>query len=276
MSVNFSKIQDTQTPPPLFERGAPMWHAPYIARQMLQYHLGESHDIASRRPEIINNIINWISEKLNLSDGMHLLDLGCGPGLYTSRFAERGLHVTGVDYSQNSINYAQEQDNNSTYICQDYTSLKLADNQFDVVMMIYGDLCVLSDAERDGLLSKINRWLKPDGAFVFDVTTPQVHAYLKDHKSWSVAPDGGFWKPTPYMVLEQGFMYDDDVTLEQFILIQDDGAQTVYRNWYRDYTPETLSHMLKNNGYNQVETYADLTGQPYTDGSDWIGVIAKP
>jgi 2-polyprenyl-3-methyl-5-hydroxy-6-metoxy-1,4-benzoquinol methylase len=96
---NLQQTHQSQTPPPLFERGAPMWNDPYIATQMLEYHLDDSHDIASRRPEIIDQTVMWISDKLNLQAGMHLLDLGCGPGLYTRRFAEAGLKTTGVDYS---------------------------------------------------------------------------------------------------------------------------------------------------------------------------------
>jgi len=276
MQLDFTAIHQSQTPPPLFERGAPMWHDPHISKQMLEYHLAETHDIASRRPQVIDRIVAWITETLNLSGGMGLLDLGCGPGLYTSRFARQGLQVTGVDYSENSIDYARGHDSHSTYLRQDYTSLDLPENQFDVVMMIYGDFCVLSDNDRDNLLGKIKRWLKPDSAFVFDVTTPQVHAYLGKHLRWSVAPDGGFWKPEPYLVLEQGFVYPDDITLEQFIVIEDDGTQTVYRNWYQDYTPETVSRMLQDNGYNQIEIYGDLTGTPYTGDSDWCGVVARP
>jgi len=275
MHIDLKTIEQSQTPPPLFKRGAPMWNDPYIAKQMLNFHLGESHDIASRRPEIINTIVTWIHDTLSLSAGKALLDLGCGPGLYTRRFAQRGLQVTGVDFSENSIDYAMSQDSDSTYICQDYTSLDLPDNAFDVVMMIYGDFCVLSDSERDNLLANVRRWLKPDGAFVFDVTTPKLHAYLEHHRTWFAKPEGGFWTDQPYMVLEQGFAYPEQVRCEQFIVMTDDGSHTLYRNWYRDYTPDTITPILQANGYNQIETYTDLAGTPYTDDSEWCGVIAR-
>lgn len=35
-----------------------------------------------------------------------VLDLSCGPGLYTSRFARARLQVTGVDFSRSTIDYA--------------------------------------------------------------------------------------------------------------------------------------------------------------------------
>jgi len=253
-----------------------MWNDPYIAQQMLEFHLAESHDIASRRPDTISDTVQWITRKLNLTSEHDLLDLGCGPGLYTRRFAERGVQVTGVDYSQNSIDYARNHDHHSQYVCQNYTELTLSDNSFDVIMMIYGDLCVLSPVERDHLLANIKRWLKPRGAFIFDVTTPQVHAYLENYIHWSVEPNGGFWKPSQHLVLEQGFVYPDDITMQQYTVVESDGQQTLYRNWYQDYTYETLTALLIEKEYNQHELFSDLTGKSYTNESDWIGVIAKP
>ena len=275
MPIDIQNIQDSQTPPPLFERGAPMWHDPYIAKQMLDYHLDSSHDIASRSPKRIEETINWIWKQLNLSAGMSLLDLGCGPGLYTSRFAKRGLQVVGIDYSQNSIDYARQSDPVSTYLCQDYTSLNVMEQQFDVITMIYGDFCVLSDSERDQLLATIRDLLKPNGSFVFDVTTPQVHAYLHNYRHWSVAPQGGFWKPAPYVVLEQGFTYPDDVYLQQYVVLEDSGLQTIYRNWYHDYTPSTLTDMLKHNEYSNFEIYGGLDSSDFVDNSDWCAVILQ-
>ena len=39
---------------------------------------------------------------------MNILDLGCGPGLYASEFAMRGHSVTGIDFSAESIRFAEE------------------------------------------------------------------------------------------------------------------------------------------------------------------------
>ena len=89
LNLDIQQIHQSLTPPPLFERGEPMWHDPYIAKQMLTYHLNESHDIASRRPEAIDSIVAWITQRLGLQAGMSLLDLGCGPGLYTADLHNR-------------------------------------------------------------------------------------------------------------------------------------------------------------------------------------------
>lgn len=273
--LNLQHLNTLKTKPPLFERGASMWNDPYISTQMLAFHLNESHDIASRRPEVISSTVKWITTKCNLKAGMHLLDLGCGPGLYTRRFAENGLQVTGIDYSQNSIDYAKSHDSQSTYIYQNYVDMEFADNLFDVVMMVYGDFCVLSDEERDKLLAKIHNILKTDGYFVFDVTQPQHHHYLENYNQWSIVPDGGFWMPEPHLVLEHGFLYADNISLEEYIVIQSDGTQTIFRNWYHDYTPTSIVPLLAAQHLDAFEFYSDLLGTPYSEESDWCGVIAQ-
>ena len=50
-------------------------------------------------------------DNLNLKPGDVVLDLGCGPGLWTHLLAEKvkpNGRVVGLDFSQNLINYAME------------------------------------------------------------------------------------------------------------------------------------------------------------------------
>jgi 2-polyprenyl-3-methyl-5-hydroxy-6-metoxy-1,4-benzoquinol methylase len=111
--------------PPLFEPGeALFWNDPHISKQMLAAHLDPEFEGASRPPPVIERTVDWLTTKLGLQPGDRLLDLGCGPGLYCTRFAERGVQVTGVDYSRRSIDYAvaqaQVRDLPIKYLHQDY------------------------------------------------------------------------------------------------------------------------------------------------------------
>lgn len=99
-------LQLQQKPVP-FESGEPFfWNDPHISAQMLKVHLDPNIDAASRIPETIDRSVQCIIETLALKTDDAVLDLGCGPGLYASRFARAGLQVTGVDYSRSSIDYA--------------------------------------------------------------------------------------------------------------------------------------------------------------------------
>jgi SAM-dependent methyltransferase len=215
---------------------------------------------------------------LRLETGDSLLDLGCGPGLYASRFARLGFHVTGVDYSRRSIeyaaNYANENGLNIQYRYQNY--LELTDeNQYEAVFLIYGDFCPLSPEQRSTLLKNIHRALKPGGRFVLDVTTRECRKKHSNQNRWYAA-ESGFWKPGPHLVLEEGFDYPEQfIWLDQYTVVEPDEKITVYRNWFQDYTTETITAELQQHGFDVDSLYGDLTGKPYAPDSEWIGIVAS-
>jgi hypothetical protein len=87
--------------------------------------------------------------------------------------------------------------------------------------------------------------------------------------------DTGFWKPGPHLVLEQGFDYpEQDIYLDQFVVIEEDGTLSVYRNWFQDYTRETITAEVEAGGFAVQGVWNDLTGTPYTEGGEWVGVVA--
>ena len=138
--MNLQKLKELQQKPAPFTPGEPLfWDDPHISTQMLKAHLDPSNDLASRRPETIDRSVQWLIKTLNLQPGDSVLDLGCGPGLYTSRLATFGLKVTGVDYSRSSILYAQkfsqEHQLAIEYRYQNYLELK-EENSFDSVLLI--------------------------------------------------------------------------------------------------------------------------------------------
>lgn len=82
----------------LYQRGSHnLWTDTHIAQHMLKAHLDYTHDAASRNIRTIQRTVTWIDA---VSEGKRtLIDLGCGPGIYTQAFADRGYTVTGVDIS---------------------------------------------------------------------------------------------------------------------------------------------------------------------------------
>ena len=267
-----------QKPAPFTPGEALFWDDPHISAQMLQVHLNPDIDVASRKAETIDRSVQWLIERLELKPGDAILDLGCGPGLYASRFARARFQVTGVDYSHRSIayasNYASENKLNICYRYQNYLELQDED-LYDAAVLIYGDFCPLNPEQRSKLLRNIHRALKPNGKFVLDVTT---RAHRKKHgvrNGWHVA-ESGFWKPGTHLVLEDGFDYpEQSIWLDQFIVVEADAKVFVYRNWFQDYTPESITVELARGGFSVEGLWGDLTGIPYTPESEWIGLITS-
>ena len=272
-----AKLIDLQKKPDPFTPGEPLfWDDSYISFQMLKAHLDPDTDAASRRPDVIDRSVAWLIQQLGLQPGDSILDLGCGPGLYASRFARAGLQVTGVDYSHRSIdyaiNYSQENNLEIAYRYQNYLELE-DENQYDAAFLIYGDFCPLNPRQRSQLLKNVYHALKQNGKFVLDVTTRKHRKKHGSRNGWR-ALESGFWKPGPHLVLEEGFDYpEQSIWLDQMITMEADGKISIYRNWFQDYTPDSIQVELEQSGFHLESLWGDLTGQPYTSESEWIGLI---
>ena len=278
MNLIISKLLPLQQKPAPFTTGEPLfWDDPHISAQMLQAHLNPDLDAASRRPETIDRSVKWMIETLALQPGDSILDLGCGPGLYASRLARAGYKVTGVDYSRRSIayatKYADEKGLDICYRYQNYIDLD-DENQYDAALLIYGDLCPLAPDLRSRLLQNILRALRPSGKFILDVST-RAQRKLHGKKNKWYAVESGFWKPGPHIVLEEGFDYpEQSIWLDQYAVIEADGKVSVYRNWFQDYTPDSITAELTRGGFCVESLWGDLTGASYHPESEWIGLIA--
>lgn len=269
-------IELQQKPEPFTPGEALFWDDPHISAQMLEAHLNPDIDAASRRPDTIDCSVKWLIETLELQVGDSILDLGCGPGLYASRFARAGLQVTGVDYSRRSLEYASKyaEENNLeiAYRYQNYLELN-DENEYEAAFLIYGDFCPLSPEQRARLLQNVYRALKPNGNFVLDVSTRECRKKHGINNRWSTLKSG-FCKPGPHLLLEDGFEYPElSIWLDQFVVIEANGKVSVYRNWFQDYTPESITAELVQSGFSVESLWGDLTGQSCTPASEWIGVI---
>ena len=158
--LDFASLMKASDKPELFCKDeVNFWVDPYISEHILYAHLDDDTDEGSRKYETIIKSVLWISEKLEMDKGAKLLDLGCGPGLYSEHFCGQGFDVTAIDFSESSIKYAKEEAEANKYeikyLCEDYLKIDYQE-EFVVITLIYGDLCVLSPKDRDILLAKIN------------------------------------------------------------------------------------------------------------------------
>ena len=276
--LDIIRLKEFQQKPAPFTPGEPLfWDDPHISGQMLATHLDPDTDLASRKPETIDKSVGWLMGALGLEQGDKLLDLGCGPGLYANRFAQLGIEVTGVDYSKRSIEYARSYAEmmglEITYRYENYLDLE-DQGLYDAAVLIFGDYCVLDPAGRRKLLHNIYRALRPRGRFAMDVSSLNLSGHQTEKDSWYAA-DAGFWRPTPHLVLENGFKYPDKmIYLDQYIVIDENGRMTVYRNWFQDFDQAMIVDELEAAGFDVLSVWSDLTGTPYQEESEWIGVVA--
>ena len=150
-------VQRSAVPIPWAEGDNIPWNEPGFSRRMLVEHLTQAHDAASRRFEIIDRQVNWIHSTLLECQPTNILDLGCGPGLYSSRLAFLGHTCHGIDYSPASIEYALESAQRDhlpcTYVCQDMRKADFPHGN-GLVMLIYGEFNVFRIEDAKLILMK--------------------------------------------------------------------------------------------------------------------------
>ncbi|MEQ8824034.1 MAG: class I SAM-dependent methyltransferase [Filomicrobium sp.] len=218
-------------------------------------HLDQDSVLASRPVDAIDRVVDWIDQSLGL-DGASVCDLGCGPGLYASKFAERGAIVHGVDFSWNSIDYARKQaslkNGSVNYLVANYLSAPLPEQQ-DVVTMIYCDFCPLSPIQRQTLLNKIRQTLAPGGKFVFDVFSISAFEGVRERVSFGKNFMDGFWSGNDYFAFQHTFRYEQEsVSLDHFTIVEQERTWDVY-NWLQYFTPGQLRVELEQAGFRTIE-----------------------
>ncbi len=278
--LDFSQLENITKKPKLFTKDkVNFWQDPYISEHILYAHLDDESDEGSRKYETVIKSVLWLTEYMDMPKGSRLLDLGCGPGLYSEHFHGQGFKVTGIDFSQNSIDYAKEEAKASQYdieyICNNYLEIDYTE-EFDVITLIYGDLCVLSHQERDLLLKKVRKALKPGGYLIFDLFTKQYFKKGHENQTWYLSQEEGFWKEDEHLLLHEHFKYKKErVRLEKYTLIMNNGEMQSYHIWKHYFSLKRAKEMLKEHQLNLKDFWSDLCGKPYEIESLWIGMIAQ-
>ena len=260
--MKISQLLKYNKKPDLYTPGtAVMWTDEHISKQLLEVHLNTEIDLASRKKSSIEKTVNWILDKTKKQQ-LNILDLGCGPGLYSEILAQKGHNVTGVDFSKNSIEYARKQADKKHldihYINQNYLKLELNENQFDLIIIIYTDYCVLNPNERSQFLTNIRKWLKPGGTFIFDANSDKNLEKKVSPNSWKIA-ENGFWRNEPYLALSASFLYEKEkVILYQHIVTNDNGNAKIYRFYTHFFSENELAKELTENGFTEFNFYNNV------------------
>ena len=137
----FKDLKEINSRPKPFEfyTADELWTNEHTSKQMLKYHLNESIDASSRNRGFIERSVAWIASRFDVDKNSKIADFGCGPGLYANLLAERGANVTGIDFSENSLNYARqaaaENGLETNYVLANYLAYETAD-RFDLITMI--------------------------------------------------------------------------------------------------------------------------------------------
>jgi len=273
-------VRRQSVPKPWAEGEKIPWHDPDFSRRMLVEHLSQKHDAASRRFAIIDRHVRWIHDQVLQGKPTRILDLGCGPGLYTNRLAKLGHRCVGIDFSPASIAYAREQAEEAglecTYVQQDIRTADYGDG-YGLVMLIFGEFNVFRPAEARVILQKAYRALLPNGFLLLEPHTfAAVVKIGKQPPAWYSA-EKGLFSAEPHLCLQESF-WDaaDKVAIERYYIVNAvTGEVARHAASVQAYTDEEYRSMLAECGFGEVVFYSSLAGSVGSSACDLVGILAQ-
>ncbi|MFC0226556.1 class I SAM-dependent methyltransferase [Serratia aquatilis] len=235
------------------------WNEPLFSERMLQNHLAQEHDWASRRFAIIDQHVNWIDSQLP-AEG-RILDIGCGPGFYLQRLAQKGFQCTGVDFSPASIRYARQQAASAgldiSYHCQDIRQFK-AEATYDFIMMTFGEFNVFSKAESLAILNNAANWLKPGGQLIIEVhTEDEIKRQGESENHWG-AHQQGLFSIRPHLLLtENAWDEQQRVASTAWWVLEQDGEVSLFASHMQAWSNEEYRQSLNDQGIGSITQLTD-------------------
>ncbi|MFH8989307.1 class I SAM-dependent methyltransferase [Streptomyces sp. NPDC017940] len=204
------------------------------------------------------------SPLLSIPPGARVLDLCCGPGVFTVPLARRGYDVTGVDLSPAMLDRARKRAADAgtrvTYVRADAREYE-APGAFDVVLNMFTSFGYFEDpADNARVLRTMHSCLAPGGTLVLDLAGKELLAR----------------RVTPPKVVRRGedLVVQTDTVLDDWARMRSDwvlvrGEQVTRADlvWFV-YSAVELRHMVEEAGFGRVEVFGGFDGRPYDENAE--------
>jgi SAM-dependent methyltransferase len=255
------------------------WDEPGFSERMLKEHLTQEHNMASRRMDIIDRHSAWIHREILSEKKSRILDLVCGPGLYTERFTRLGHSCAGLDFSPASIQYAkfraEEQGLDISYWLEDVRSADYGTG-FNLVTFIFGEFNVFRPSETADMLKKTWLSLEPGGSILIEAHTFELVKQVgQAGPSWQSFTTGLF-SDRPHLMLEENFWdeHTSAATTRYFIIDAESGDTDRFASTMQAYTDDEYERLLSAAGFSAITNYPSLLGKPDEEHAGlivWVG-----
>lgn len=207
-----------------------------------------------------------------------LLELACGTGIQSVRFAQAGFNVTGLDLSQDMLNVAEKRAKSAkkqiSFIQGNMLDLSQV-GKYDFVTCYSDSICYMQDEVEVGdVFKEVYNALNEDGIFIFDVhsiyQTDEVFPGFSYHENaddfamvWDTFED-----EAPHSVVHE----------LTFFIQEEDGRFTRHDEIHEERTYEILTYdvLLEQAGFKSFKLYADFEDvEPTEKSTRWFFVAQK-
>lgn len=196
-----------------------------------------------------------------------ILDLACGKGRYSRYLSQKGYNVTGIDLSEQSINYARQYENERLHFARHDMREVFRPNGFDFILNLFTSFGYFeTDTENVVALRATAESLQPGGKLVIDfMNTEKVIDELVAEEEKQV---GGInFKIT--RGVENGFIV-------KHIRFSDEGQDYTYVERVRALRQEDFLEYFGMVQLRLVDTFGDYELRPYNqEKSDRMIFVLK-
>jgi ubiquinone/menaquinone biosynthesis C-methylase UbiE len=199
-----------------------------------------------------------------------LLDLCCGSGRHSIRFAERGVEPVGLDYSAPLLELAHARNQALRLVRGDMRRLPFGERAFCSVVNFFTSFgYFLREVDNVAVLAEVERVLAPGGRFLCDT-------FRLEHVLARLVPEES--RETPDRVYRiRRWWNPESRRVEKEIEVRRGGSTEMFRESVRAYTAEELTRMIEGVGLRVEGVWGNFDGSPAgCDSPRLILLAAKP
>ena len=236
------------------------WWESWFGEEYLE--LYPHRDLASARREVA-----FALAKLD-PQPMPLLDLCCGSGRHSLRFAETGVAPVGLDYSAPLLELARARGQCPRLVRADMRALPFASGAFRSVVNFFTSFgYFLHEMDNVAVVSEIERVLAPGGRFLCDT-------FGRDHVIARLVREENRSTGEREYRIRRGWNAQTR-RVEKEIEVRRAGSTETFRESVRAYTADELTAMFHGAGLHVEETWGDFQGGAAGSDSPRLIVLAS-
>lgn len=210
-----------------------------------------------------------------VTDGL-LLELGCGTGNMTSRMADRGYDMIGIDVSEDMLELAREKCSAEVlFLQQDMRQMELYGTVAAMYCVCDGMNYLLEPQDLREVFARANNYLDSGGVFIFDLKTGYFYQDILGNRTIAEnREDASFlWENE----------YHEDTSVNEYLLtvyrLEDEERDLFSRceelHFQRAYEIEEIRQLIEEAGMEFVAMYDAFTRKPPHNHSERVYFVAR-
>ena len=252
------------------------WDEAAFSERVLKEHLTQENEAASRPIVKINKHVDWIHRTVLAEKPSRILDLGSGPGLYTTRLAELGHTCLGIDCAPASIAYALENaPKGCSYQLGDLRSAEYG-GDYDLIILIFGAFNLFRPPDARLILEKAYAALKPGGRLLLEISSLDAVDQIGNQPAMWYSAGSGLFSDLPHVCLMETFWNEEQsvATERFFILDAATGQVTRQAASTQGYDEAQIESLLREAGFGELAFFPSLTGKAESDLDEFMVALA--